>query len=183
MKAPIRIVALLAAAALLAACREPNLPAAKQPTAPPQSEQPTIAALTTRVDDARLAALDVGGAGVQTTCNIEGGGGASFASGVLSLGKGEPVWGWLGHATAGPVRDPMLLLLNGDGAPVAGVRIELVGQRDDVVAANGGREDLRTSGFTTAVPDLAAGTYALVLLYQVDGSTYRCDNGRKITMG
>lgn len=183
MKAFNRIVILSLACALLAACQEPNLHAAKETTPAPQPEQAPVPALTAQVDDARLAALDVTAASVQTTCNIEGAGAGSFAGGVLSLGKGEPVWGWLGHAVAAKVHEPMLLALNGDGAPVAGVRIDLAVQRDDVVVANGGREDLRTSGFTTAVPDLPAGTYALVLLYQIDDSNYRCDNGRKITMG
>ncbi|MDA5337633.1 hypothetical protein LRM36_04305 [Stenotrophomonas maltophilia] len=179
-----KVVPLVAAAITclsLTACREPNapIPAAAREAAPSPTE-PEAAPASQGGSGAAVSELDAQKPRAAGTCNLESSNNILFASDVAPAKSGQTLRGWLGHDAAATPAEPRILLRNTAGASVAAVDIALAQQRDDVVQSNGGREDLRHSGFEVAIPALEPGIYAMVLRYTVDGEAYSCDNGRRI---
>ena len=177
-------IAMIAAASLcLAACKEPNAPVA--PVAPETAPAAAPAAAASpapsaAADGSALAVLDAEKPQAAVTCNLESANDQLFTADAMPLKPGGALRGWLGHDTPAALGAPRILLRDPQGASVAAVTIQPADPRDDVAAANGGREDLRMSGFTAVLPELPAGTYALVLRYRVGEQAFVCDNGRRI---
>jgi len=171
-----QIVLAIASLLMMSACKEPNAPLVAEP-----APAPAVAPVATqRVDEDVLAELDAETVGGAVTCNLESSNNVLFSSGALQAASGDTLRGWLGHDASGVPEVPRLLFRSVDGASVAVTDIVLSHERDDVVSSNGGREELRNSGFEAAIPTLAPGTYAMVLRYRVNGHPYACDNGRAI---
>jgi hypothetical protein len=174
----------LFAAMGLAGCQEPNAPVTAATSSPtPASAEPAASpkpAADVAVVGADLASLDAEKPQAAVICNLESANNVLFSAGPMVLKPGDTVRGWLGHDVPATLEMPVILVRDAHGTSVAAVGIERTEQRDDVVAANGGREDLRVSGFVVAVPELQAGTYALVLRYRVGEQAFVCDNGRQI---
>lgn len=181
-----KIALMVAASLCLTACKEPNAPVvapvvpeaspapASSPAAVASPVAPTVA------DSAALAALDAEKPQAAITCNLESGNDQLFTAAAMPLKAGDSLRGWLGHDTPSALDAPRILVRDAQGASVAAVTIVPADPRDDVAAANGGREDLRMSGFKAVLPQLPAGTFALVLRYRVAEQAFVCDNGRRI---
>ena len=167
----------------LAACREPNAPIlAAAPEAAPSPMEPQAAPAPAPQGGSgdAVSELDAQKPQAASTCNLESTNNILFAGDVAPAKSGQILRGWLGHDAPATPATPRVLLRDAAGGSVAAVDIALAQQRDDVVQSNGGREDLRHSGFEVAIPAVGPGVYALVLRYTVDGQAYSCDNGRRI---
>lgn len=163
------LVATTCVALLLAGCREPN-------ANPVFSGAHTVApAPSSRFADERRVPA--------TLCNLEFIGASAFAAAPVSVESPVLVRGWLG-SDEGTLVDPLLMLVDGDGAVAARYPLTLDRDRPDVVHAYPGQQGLARSGFEVTVDPavLAPREYHLYLAYDSAGKHYACDNGRIVRL-
>lgn len=164
---------------VLAACKEPNAPAA----APPASSVGT-AAPAPAAGSIAATPVDLEGRKAGTLCNLEFVDGKPFGADAAPVAAGAVIRGWLGDDSGDAPVAPMLVVQGQSADTAINIPIVLNMSRSDVAQAFPAKSGLGNSGFEVSLQpaSLGPGQYHLYLTYSIGTEGRLCDNGRIIVI-